>query len=178
MLETLQNNFSTILVTTVVGILTALSGYIVEHVKGALNRADLRIERYQTLSTDLSSHVFSVELNQEFFENNWTTEPALRPLVEEYNASITKLRRNEYVYYQWLARYWGAGAVQEFEQIMVVVKSLDKMIHSLNDQFELINITKTQPKMDEARASKVALEMRPLVEELRAKSKAFLTATR
>lgn len=178
LLKTLQDNFTAVLVTTFVGVLTACSGYIVEWVKTSLNRANQRTERYQTLATDLSNHTFSVELQHEFLAHNWTTEPTLSGLIKEYNDSITKLRRNEYVYYQWLARYWGPDAVKEFEQIMDVVKRIDAVIHGLNDQLELVNITKKQPKIDESRAAQAATSLKPLTVDLTQRTKAFLTRTR
>jgi hypothetical protein len=175
---TLREHFTTVLVTTFAGILTIFSGYIVETIKTAVNRADLRVERYQSLSTDVSSHLFSVELLQEFFEHNWTTEPTLKDLLTEYNTSITKLRKNEYVYYQWIARYWDKSALKEFEDIMSLVKKIDHAVHGLNDEFELVNLTKKQPKVNPERAKATAKEMKPLVEDLANKTKAFFTETR
>jgi hypothetical protein len=177
-LEKLGENLTAVLITTVVGVLTACSGYIVEWVKTGLNRANLRTERYTTLATDLSNHVFSAELQQEFLEHNWTSEPTLKSLVDEYNTSITKLRRCEYVYYQWLSRYWGTEAMAEFEEIMKLVKQIDGVIHGLNDQFELVGITKSQPKVDETLAKQTAAALKPLVECLTKRTKAFLTRTR
>jgi len=155
--------------------LTAFSGYIVEGVKFRLNRADLRIERYQTLATDISQHTFSTELVQEFFQENWTTLPTLKWLMPDYNTSITTLRKKEFVYVQWLHQYWDEKREADFTELMQLVRDIDRTIHSLNDELEKVeNDNKNHPKVDEQRARKTAADLEPLVKALRAKATTLL----
>jgi hypothetical protein len=160
---------------TLLGILAAFSGCIVEGVKFRLNRADLRSDRYQSLATELSNFVFSVELVQEFFEANWTTLPTLKWLIPEYNTSITNLRKNEYVYLQWLHHYWGEERAEQFAEIIKVVKKIDRTIHSLNDELEKVeNDNKNHPKVNEERAQKAATELKSSLKSLQEKTRDFL----
>jgi hypothetical protein len=171
----LSQHATAVVTTTLVGILTAFSGSIVEGVKFRLNRADLRIERYQTLATDISQHAFSVELVHEFFKENWTTLPTLKWLISEYNTSITTLRKKEFVYLQWLHHYWDEMHEAEFTELMNVAREIDRAIHGLNDELEKVeNDNKNHPKVDKQRASKTAAELEPLVRSLREKAAVFL----
>ncbi len=171
----LSQHAAPVLTTTLLGILTAFSGYIVEGVKFRLNRADLRIERYQTLATDISQHTFSTELVQEFFQENWTTLPTLKWLMPDYNTSITTLRKKEFVYVQWLHQYWDEKREADFTELMQLVRDIDRTIHSLNDELEKVeNDNKNHPKVDEQRARKTAADLEPLVKALRAKATTLL----
>ncbi|MFO0951481.1 MAG: hypothetical protein U0835_10085 [Isosphaeraceae bacterium] len=163
------------LATLLVGILAALSGQIIENVKFRLNRADLRIERYQSLASELSAFAFSVELTQEFLEHNWTSLSTLKWLIPEYNNAITSLRKNEFVYRQWLSHYWGKQQVDAFNRIIDTAKKIDRTVHGLNDELEKVeNDNACHPKVDESRARATAAELKPLAEELARSTAAFL----
>ena len=171
----LSRHATAVVTTTLVGILTAFGGFIVEEVKFRLNRADLRIERYQTLATDIGQYTFSVELVHEFFTENCTTLPTLKWLITDYNTSITILRKKEFVYLQWLHQYWDEERGSEFAELMTVARQIDHAIHGLNDELEKVeNDNKNHPKVDEERASKTAAELGPLVQSLREKAASFL----
>lgn len=175
----IQKHFITFLTMTLVGVLTVFSGSIVESVKFQLNRADLRSERYQSLSTDLSNYVFSVEIFQEFFQENWTTLEALEGIIPRYNDAITNLRKNEYVYLQWLHQYWDERKINQFTEIMEIVRQIDHKTHSLNDELGKVrDDNKNHPKVNEERAKKTSDEIKPLLESLQEKTQVFLNDLR
>ncbi len=170
----LREHLTTFVTTTVVALLAVFSGQITETVKFALNRADARSDKYNSIAVELSNFVFTVELQQEFLANDWTTLDTLKWLNGDYNTAITSLRKNEYVYLQWLSHYWDQSRVSEFQDIMKTVKSIDTTIHSLNEQCELVTLGKSQ-KIDKDRAAETARQLEPRMKELQEKTNAFLT---
>jgi hypothetical protein len=172
----LKTQTGTWFVGAVIAILGIFSDKITESIKFALNRADLRTKQYEELAADVSSHLFSAELTTEFIENNWTTKQAMTDLLKDYNASITTLRRKEFVYLSWLEKYWGCGKVAAFQSLMQVVGEFDLSLHSLNDEFEAVNITGSKPKVDELRTADATKRLKPTVVELRKQVHQFLTA--
>jgi hypothetical protein len=177
--QEVQKHFTTFLTMTLVGLITLFSGSIVESVKFQLNRADLRSERYQSLSVDLSSYVFSVEIVQEFLQENWTPLGALEQIIPQYNTAITNLRKNEYVYLQWLHQYWDERKMDQFNEIMEIARQIDHKIHSLNDEFGRVrDDNKNYPRVNEERARKVVAEIKPLLESLQEKTQLFLNDLR
>lgn len=168
------------LVAFLIGILTIFSGQITESVKFALNRADLRTEQYirteqyKELATEISQYIFSAELNTEFIKNDWTTKKALTELITDYNESITKLRKNEFVYAAWIQKYWGEKESAKFDAFMEAVHEYDKSLHSLNDEFEKVNITGEQDKVDQERAKKALDLLQPAAQKLREQGRDLL----
>lgn len=177
-LKSFEDQAATWFIGALIALLTAFSSRIVESVKFALNRADLRAKNYEELSIDLSEFVFSAELNHEFLANDWTTRETLTGLIKEYNDSITKIRKKEYVYSAWIEKYWGKKYLRDFSTVMGLIKAFDKIIHSLNDEFESVNIKKTKEKVDHKRAQEVVAQMGPKLDELKAKTHALLTKLR
>ena len=173
--ESLTTQTATWFVGVVILLLGVFSDRIVESVKFALNRADLRTQQYETLSTELSRYAFSAELLEEFLREGWTTGPTLRALVTEYNEAITSLRRREYVHLAWLDRYWGEAEVEEFQELMAVVRQVDGAIHRLNDEFEAVNIRGTQERVDAEKAKPVIEAIGPLVGQLQERTQGFLS---
>jgi hypothetical protein len=57
---------------------------------------------------------------------------------------------------------------------MALVREFDTELHSLNNEFEAVNITGTQNKVDEKAAAKATKEMQPTLEKLRAQGHALL----
>jgi hypothetical protein len=49
---------------------------------------------------------------------------------------------------------------------MATARSVDQTFHSLNDEFEAVIINKSKPRIDDERAKKAALELRPKLETL------------
>ena len=173
-----KQHFVTFMTTLVTGVLAACSGCIVEQVKFSLNKADLRTKQYEGMALEVSKFVFATELSEEFLDNNWTRKKTIEWLIGDYNAAITKLRQNEYVYMQWLAHYWSQEKVDEFKSLMVEVKAIDKIIHKLNDELDKFVDEKTAAKyerLDAARTKETAKQLKPHVKELQTKAEKFLT---
>jgi hypothetical protein len=170
----LRTQTATWFIGVVIAVLSVFSSHLTEKIKFSINRADLRVKSYETLSQDLSVYVFASENCQESIEHNLTTKDAMTPLVKDYNDAIDKLRKNEFVYRSWLSRYWGKDDVARFSDVMTSARSIDQTFHSLNDEFEAVNITKSKQKIDDERAKKAASEMRPKLDLLRSQVQTLL----
>ena len=174
--KSLKTQTATWVVALLIGILGLLSARITESIKFALNRADLRTTQYEELATEISHHIFSAELNTEFIENNWTTKKTLTDLITEYNTSITTLRKKEFVYAAWIEKYWGKTESAQFDEFMKTVREFDKAIHSLNDEFEKVNITGEADKVDPERAKEALKLLQPAAKKLREQGREFLAS--
>jgi len=172
----LKTQTATWLVAFLIGILSLFSGDITESVKFGLNRADLRTKQYEELATEISQYIFSAELNTEFIERNWTTKKTLTDLANEYNTSITSLRKKEFVYAAWIKKYWGKEQSTKFDAFMESVREFDKAIHSLNDEFEKVNITGKQQKVDPQRAKEALKLLQPAATKLRERGHSLLVS--
>jgi hypothetical protein len=176
--QSLKTQTATWFVGCVIALLTVFSSKITESVKFAINRAALRPKYYEEIATDLSDFIFEAELNLEFVENGWTTADSLVPLIRSYNDAITKLRRNEYVYFSWLGRYWGDDKVAEFSTVVDNVKKFDQALHSLNDEFGEVNIKKSKPTVDAVKGKRAAEAMKTALRPLQQTAKDLLTRLR
>lgn len=172
----LKTQTSTWLVAFLIGILGLFSGHITESIKFALNRADLRTNQYEELATEISQYIFSAELTSEFIDNNWTTKETLTELINEYNTSITTLRKKEFVYIAWIKKYWGNSQSVKFDEFMEAVRKFDKAIHSLNDEFEKVRLTEERDKVDPERAKEALKLLQPAAQKLRVKGREFLAS--
>lgn len=172
----LKTQTATWLVAAFIAILGVFSSHITESIKFALNRADLRTKQYEELASEVSRFIFSAEINTEFIENGWTTKQTMTELAKDYNDSITTLRKKEFVYLSWIHKYWGKNEVAQFETFMKSVREFDSAIHSLNDEFEAVNITGSKPKIDKKRAEEAAVVMKPAMESMRNQGRQLLAA--
>lgn len=120
--------------------------------------------------------MFLTELLTEFIDNGWTTKLSMTDLVGKYNTSIELIRRKEFVYSAWLAKFWSNNRFIQFESIMARIREFDAMIHSLNDEFEKVNITDTAEKIDPLRAQETVAVLKPIVSNLRSKVRQFLAS--
>jgi hypothetical protein len=170
----LKTQTATWLVAFLIGILALFSGRITESVKFALNRADLRTKQYEDLATEISAYIFYAELTTEFIEHGWTTKKSMTDLITAYNTSITSLRKKEFVYAAWVKKYWGAAQLSKFDAFMKSVAEFDKAIHLLNDEFEKVNITGTQDRINPDRAKEALKQLKPAATKLRDDGRAFL----
>jgi hypothetical protein len=175
--DTLRERLGTLLIGILVAIFGVFSDKIVDTVKFAINKADLRVERYETFSQDLSNHIFLVELMQEYLHEGWTTKDGVVPILLDYNKSITLLRKKEYVYRTVFHRYWDEQTASQFSGLMATVREVDRQIHGLNDEFEAVNILETKEKIDSQRAEATAAQLKPLLENLRTEADALLRAS-
>ena len=97
-------------------------------------------------------------------------------LLNDYNTSISTLRKKEYLYFAWINKYWGEDEAAKYDTFMNSVRAFDKALHSLNDEFEKVNITEEQKKVDRKRAEEALKEMQPAVKQLREQGRDFLVS--
>lgn len=159
------------LVGFLIGILTHFSSKITESIRVAINSADLGSQNYEQLAMDLSEFIFQAELIEEFINKGWTTKKSLEPLILEYNASVSKLRRREYVYLSWSDRYWSKDRTDTLQDIMASVKQFDERIHALNDEFEKVIIVAHQKKVDPTIGKQAVERAHPFLHNLRMRSR-------
>ncbi|WP_345324816.1 hypothetical protein [Novipirellula rosea] len=134
----------------------------------------MRTTQCEELATEVSQYIYIAELNTEFIEYEWTNRMSLTGLITEYNESISTLRKKEYVYLAWIQKFWGEGEVARFEEFINAVREFDSAIHSLNDQFEAVNITEKQEKVDPERAKEALELLIPAVESVRKNGRRLL----
>jgi hypothetical protein len=162
------------IVTAVFAILTVFSNTIADRIKTALNYADAREDRYATLARQISGYIFDCELIEEYLVNGWTTRDALVPIISDYNKDITDLRRNEYVNRAMLAKYWNKARRNQFDSLMAQILKVDSTVHKLNDEYEKVNILKTEAKVGPTRASANSAELHNLLATFKPEAENFL----
>ena len=86
----------------------------------------------------------------------------MSPLINGYNDAFTKIEEKQYVYRSWLDKYWDTQEVKPLTATFSCIGEFDKVLHSLNDEFESVNISKTKSKIDPERGSSAAKEMKAL----------------
>lgn len=123
LLGSLKTQAATWFVGVVISILAIFSSEITEYVKVALNSADFRSQYYNELAVNLSEFNFDAELVVEYLDKGWTEAEAMTPLLTDYNASITNLRKKEYVYLSWVGRYWGKPKISELSAAYDAIKT-------------------------------------------------------
>ena len=74
----LRDSVKTVIAAFVVALLSVFSNKLVDSVKFALNRADLRTAQYEKLATDLGDFAYSSELIDEYLRDGWTTKSLSR----------------------------------------------------------------------------------------------------
>jgi hypothetical protein len=154
------------LIVALIGILTVFSDNLAARIKFALNRTNLREDRYAALSSQLSGYIFDCELVEEDLTKGWTTMNDLTPIINDYNKDLTDLRRNEYADRALIARYWDDERRAEFVALMDEIRTIDSTFHSLNDEFEQVNNPnnpKRKERVDPARAKATAAVLQPLL---------------
>ena len=172
-IQTLKTNFVTLLVTTIVAIITVFSDTIVGDIRFSLNKADLRVASYEKFTSSISNFVFNAEIVTEFYDQGWTTASSLKFAVPPYNDAITDLRKNEYVTYGMLNRFWTKDDINRFEDVMETVKKIDFQVHSLNPEAEAV-INGTKLKADIKFTEPIADTLKSLNRELETRVKKFL----
>lgn len=96
-------------------------------------------------------------------------------LLSDDNESITTLCKREFVYLSWIQKYWRKDESAKFEAFIKSVREFDLEIHSLNDEFEEVNIKESKPKIDRRRAEEALKVMKPAIENMRKQGLEFLT---
>ena len=174
--SSIKTQTTTWLVAFVIAIMGLFSSQITEKVKFALNRADLRTKQYEELVTEVSQYLFAAELVTEFIEHDWTTKTAMTTLITDYNTSIKTLRKKEFVFQAWIRKYWGRNEATQFASFMKSVREFDSAGHSLNDEYEAVNITGSKPKIDRKRAEDALKIMQPAIDNMHKQSHALMAA--
>jgi hypothetical protein len=105
--ESVKEKLGVVLVTTVASVVTIFSDHIVSSIKTGVNKADQRPIEQQIIAKDISNFVFTAENVLESVGTGLTSKAELHFVVDPYNPAIETLRKNEYVYFAAIRRYWG-----------------------------------------------------------------------
>jgi hypothetical protein len=133
-LNSFANQAGTWLIGAVLAMLGLFSARILERIKFALNRADLRVKYYEEMATEMSHFVFVIDrLIRVYYGSNWATEEDKGAIANEYNEVMNAISRKEYVYLSWLHRYWGQRAADAFAECMQKVRGVDLILIRLNE---------------------------------------------
>jgi hypothetical protein len=137
LLRSFADQTATWFVGVVLALLGVFSGKLVETIKFALNRADLRTKYYEQLAVDLSAHVFAVNrLTKVYYGSAWASDEDKSAMAEQYNASMIKFCSQEYVYLSWLQHYWNKEMAQAFTRTMEKVRAVDTALMQMNEDSE------------------------------------------
>jgi hypothetical protein len=132
-MELFTDHIGTWLTTSIIALITIFSDKIIERIRLAINKADLRIKYYEELAIDLSSYIFWSEVYLERFENEWTEDiDDLEKIAGELNTAMTTLRKKEFVYKSWVNKYWKRKQKGKFADIFISIKNLDLASHAFN----------------------------------------------
>jgi hypothetical protein len=134
LLHSLADQAGTWFVGVVLALLGLFSGKLVETVKFALNRADLRAKYYEQLALDLSGLVFLVDrLAKVYYGAEWANDDDKGAIAVAYNDAMNKICSEEYVYLSWLQRYWNKRMVDAFGATMKQIREVDTVVIRLNE---------------------------------------------
>jgi hypothetical protein len=131
--SSLADQAGTWFVGLILAVLGVFSGRLVETIKFALNRADLRAKYYEEMATDISHFVFIVDrLAKVYYGSNWASDDDRSAIANEYNEVMNAICRKEYVYLSWLHRYWGQNMANAFAVVMDKIRAVDVELIRLN----------------------------------------------
>lgn len=134
LIRSLTGQTATWFVGLVIACLGVFSSRIVEAVKFALNKADLRAKYYEELAVDLSSVLHAVDrLNKVYYGSSWLSDEQKSSVAEAYDESMNKIRRYEFVYLSWLQRFWSKKTLAGFHAVMDQLDKIDSILISLNE---------------------------------------------
>jgi hypothetical protein len=136
-LNSFADQAATWFVGAVLALLGLFSSRILEKVKFALNRADLRVKYYEEMATEISRFVFIVDrLARVYYGSRWISPEGKADIAGEYDQLINEISGREYVYLSWLQRYWGQSRATAFAQCMEKIRAVDLVLIRLNDAGE------------------------------------------
>ncbi len=179
----LHKNFFSIVTPVLIIVLTLVSTLMVEYFKGLEATARDRQRTFEVISQDLGHYVFMGELEQEFMENNWTSLAEKKPITEEYNKIVSKLRENEFKNEAIITKYWDNESAVLFSSVMSHVKISDSAVHGLNEEMGLViraaeragtNTPSAKERADPTVATKVAGEIQHTLLSLKQSIKKLL----
>jgi hypothetical protein len=136
--RSLADQAGTWFVGFVLALLGLFSSRIVESVKFALNRADLRTKYYEELAVELSNFVFVIDrLVKVYYGSTWASSDEDKSAIAgAYDEAMSGICRKEYVYLSWLKRYWSMKGANAFIAIMEKIRAVDAVLIRLNEEDE------------------------------------------
>lgn len=105
------------------------------HPSGASRK--LHVQAFDEMLRDLGHYLFQGELQHEFVSKGWDSPEEIEQLIDDYNAAITTVRRNEFVYESLVNEHCNAGQATAFGALIQAVKSVDEAVHALNDDVDI-----------------------------------------
>jgi hypothetical protein len=176
LLSKFPENFVGALIALVISVLAIWPNILIDRIKEKLNQADLRFAHLNQISEDLSEFAFNAEVVNEYFDKNWTTKRSLEAIVDDYNKSVTAVRKREKLYYAILNKYWEPPIIEKFTSLMREnIKPVDLTIRQLTPEAELV-ISGSQPKVRPQEVAIILKQLDPKVAELSKKTTEFLDA--
>jgi chemotaxis protein CheY-P-specific phosphatase CheC len=173
--EGAKEKLGVILLTMVASVATIFSDQIVGGIKAELNMADQRPAQQEKIAKDISAFIFAVENMIEFASKNMTAKNELHFVVEPYNAAVEALRKNEYVYFSAVHRYWDEPIIRQYEVFFADVRSVDAALHQFNDEYAAVE-SGAQKKADEAKIRPLVQPAISVAKKLQHSAKELLTA--
>ncbi|MCP3474775.1 hypothetical protein NLM33_31130 [Bradyrhizobium sp. CCGUVB1N3] len=132
------------IVLTVLGLFSAR---LVEKIKFALNRADMRAKYYEEMAIDISHFVFIIDrLVKVYYGSTWASDDDKSAIAQEYNEVMNTISRKEYVYRSWVQRFWDKETAAAFDLTMEKMKAVDRLLILINeggnqkDNLEKLNV--------------------------------------
>ncbi|MGO9231542.1 MAG: hypothetical protein ACLQKA_20315 [Bryobacteraceae bacterium] len=133
LLSSFANQAGTWFVGAVLAALGLFSSHILENIKLALNRANLRVKYYEEMATEISSVVHIIDrLDRVYYRADWASDDDKGAIATEYDEVMNSISRKEYVYLSWLHRYWGKDQVTAFAKCMEKIRAVDLVLIRLN----------------------------------------------
>jgi len=134
----ISNSLADQAATWFVGVVLALfgvfSGRLVESVKFAVNRADLRTKYYEEMAEGISHFVFIIDrIIRVSLESSWASDEANNEISSEYNEVMNQISRKEYVYFSWMQHFWGKRMADAFFLTMERIRTVDGILIELNE---------------------------------------------
>lgn len=173
--KSILDKLGVVLVTAVVSLATIFSDRLVGSIKSEVNKADQRPAQQERIAKDISTFIFAAENMVEFAAKNLTAKNELHFVVDPYNVAIETLRKNEYVYFGAVQRYWDGPIVQQYEAFFSDVRSIDAAFHDFNNEYAAVEAG-TKTKADDAKLKPLVQPASAALGRLQRSSKELLTA--
>ena len=124
-------------VGVVLGLMSLFSGKLVETIKFALNRADLRAKYYEEMATEISRFVFIIDRTvRVYYGSSWASNDDKGAIAGEYNEVMNRICSREYMYLHWFKRFWGKKESDAFAMTMNRIREVDAILIELNEHPE------------------------------------------
>lgn len=129
--------------TTIIAILTAFSGIIVDNIKTGLLTASKRSEVFNDLAPKISLYIFASNSLLDCFKEGLNfkkiSKSFLKYNADDYNNQLQNLIKDEYTFKAKIKKYFNrkilvfkTDNVQDYDSLILKIKVFDKSIHQLN----------------------------------------------